>query len=451
MERRGRLSLAWRIGFAIVLVESVVLAVLGLIYTQRFAAAVDARVESQALLPGRLFNTGVLRFEAIADPETMQQVVGEQLVAGLIVSTAGVILLADHPAMVGRDVADVGLFDREALLSAAAAPSVQQREKSIIALTPIYATGQTTPQFFSYVEMDTSAALAEKTANLGLFITGSVGTLLATSFIIFLSFRLLVLRRLSRSVDALGRFEGGDLSSQVPVYRSRDEVFALEKGINSMAARVERTVAELSASLNRTEQTLEATVKVLANAVAIRDLYTEAHQRRVAELAVRIGERLSLSDDELKGLRVSAFLHDIGKIAVPVEILTKPKRLTGVEFSIIQNHPLVAYDILRDVPFPWPVARIIRQHHERLDGSGYPDGISGDAILVEARILAVADVVEAMTSDRPYRPGLGMDRALEEIKSKRCVAYDSRVVDACIAICSDPDFEFAERGSSITA
>ncbi|MGD9675205.1 MAG: HD domain-containing phosphohydrolase [Candidatus Bipolaricaulia bacterium] len=451
MERRGRLSLAWRIGLAIVLVESVVLSALGLVYTQRFAAAVDARVESQVLLPGRLFNAGVLRFETIADPKTMQEVVGERLVSGLIIGTTGIVLLADDLTMVGQHVADIGLLDQEALRSAAAAPSVQQRENSIGALTPIYAAGQTTPQFFSYVQMDTSAALAEKAANLRLFVTGSVGTLLATSLILFLSLRLLILRRLNRSVAALGRFEGGDLSSRVPVSRSRDEVSALEKGINSMATRVERTVTELGASLTRTEQTMEATVEVLSNTAAIRDLYTEAHQRRVADLALRIGQRLSLSGDELKGLRISALLHDIGKIAVPVEILTKSKRLTEVEFSIIQDHPLVAHDILRDVPFPWPVARTIRQHHERLDGSGYPDGISGDAILVEARILAVADVVEAMTSDRPYRPGLGMDRALEEIKSKRCVAYDARVVDACVAICSDPDFEFAEPGWSIAA
>ena len=451
MERRSRLSLAWRIGFAILLVESAVLVVLGLIYTQRFARAVDARVEAQVLLPGRLFNAGVLGFEAIADPETMQQVIGERLDVGLIVSTTGVVLLAVDPAMIGRQASDIDLLDRELLLQAVDAPTVWLRERSVTAVTPIYAAGQATPQFFSYVRMDTSSALAEKGANLRLFITGSLAALLATSLIIFLSFRLLVLRRLGQSVDALRRFEGGDLSSRVRVSRARDEVSSLETGINSMAARVEETVSQLAASLDRTEQILETTVKVLASTAAARDPYTEAHQRRVAELAVKIGERLSLSDDALKGLRVSAFLHDIGKIAVPVEILTKSKHLTEVEFSIIKSHPVVAYDILRDVQFPWPVASIIRQHHERLDGSGYPDRISGDAMLLEARILAVADVVEAMTSDRPYRPGLGMDKALAEIQSKKAVAFDGRAVEACIAICSDPSFKFSERAWSIAA
>ena len=451
MKHRVRLSLAWRIGFAILLVESSVLAVLGLIYTQRFARAVDARVEAQALLPGRLFNAGVLGFEAIADPETMQQVIGERLDVGLIVSTTGVVLLAVDPTIIGRQAADIDLLDRELLLQTVEAPTVWLRESSVTAVTPIYAAGQTTPQFFSYVRMDTSSALAEKEANLRLFMTGSLAALLVTSLTIFLSFRLLVLRRLGQSVDALRLFEGGDLSSRVRVSRARDELSALETGINSMAAQVEETVSQIAASLERTEQVLETTVKVLASTAAARDPYTEAHQRRVAELAVKIGTRLSLSDDELKGLRVSAFLHDIGKIAVPVEILTKSKHLTEVEFSIIKSHPVVAYDILRDVQFPWPVACIIRQHHERLDGSGYPDGISGDAILTEARILGVADVVEAITSDRPYRPGLGMDKALDEIKSKQSVAYDARVVEACVEVCSDPDFSFSEGAWSIAA
>jgi putative nucleotidyltransferase with HDIG domain len=353
------------------------------------------------------------------------------------------------PTLVGRQATDVELLDRELLAEATSTPVVREQGGGVTAVTPIHAAGQTTPQFFSYVRIDTSTAVGEKQDNIRLVVTGSLAALLATSLIIFLSFRALVLRRLSGSVGALGRLEGGNLSSRVRVSRTRDELSDLEMGINSMAARVQETVSDLAASLNRTEQVLETTVKVLASTAAARDPYTEAHQRRVAELAVKIGAQLSLSDDELKGLRVSAFLHDIGKIAVPVEILTKPKHLTEVEFSLIMSHPAVAYDILRDVQFPWPVARIIRQHHERLDGSGYPDAVSGDGILLEARILAVADVVEAMTSDRPYRPGLGMDKALAEIQSKRAVAFDDRVVQACIEICSEPGFRFAERSWSI--
>jgi len=445
LERRSRLSLAWRIGLSILLVEGAVLAGLGFVYTSRFADAVDARVEAQALLPGRLFNTGVLGFESISDAGIMEKVIGERLDVGLIVNAAGTILLSMDASLVGRQASDIDFVDQGLLLQAAAGPALQHREGIVTAVTPIYAADQSAPRFISYVEIDTSGALAEKRRNRDLFIGGSFATLLVTSLIIFLSFRLLVLRRLNRAVDALGRFEGGNLSARVVASRTGDEVSVLESGINSMAARIEKTVAQLAASLDRTERTFDATVQVLATTAATRDPYTEAHQRRVAELSAKIGERLSLSAEQMKGLRVSAFLHDIGKISVPTEILTKPKRLTDIEFSLIKSHPVVAYDILRRVDFPWPVATIVRQHHERLDGSGYPDGISGDDILLEARILGVADVVEAMTTDRPYRAGLGMERALAEIRSKRSVAYDARVVDACLEICGDPHFRFTER------
>jgi putative nucleotidyltransferase with HDIG domain len=151
---------------------------------------------------------------------------------------------------------------------------------------------------------------------------------------------------------------------------------------------------------------------------------------------------MGLSEDQISGLRLAGLVHDIGKTRVPVEILTNPLKLSGAEFSIIKTHPLVGYDILKTIDFPQPIAKIVYQHHERMDGSGYPDGISGDDIMLEAKILAVADVVEAMSSHRPYRPAIGLDKALLEISEKKGILYDSKAVEACLEICSEKEFKF---------
>ncbi len=143
---------------------------------------------------------------------------------------------------------------------------------------------------------------------------------------------------------------------------------------------------------------------------------------------------MGFSIDIIDGIRMTGVIHDIGKIAVPAEILSKPAKLTDIEFSLIKMHPQAGYDILKEIEFPWPVARVILQHHERMDGSGYPHGLTGESILMEARILAVADVVEAIASHRPYRPALGIDRSLEEIIQKKGILYDPDVVDACLMI-----------------
>ncbi|HLS98296.1 MAG: response regulator [Porticoccaceae bacterium] len=185
------------------------------------------------------------------------------------------------------------------------------------------------------------------------------------------------------------------------------------------------------------ERTLEGTIHTVGMAVEARDPYTAGHQRRVAELSAAIARRMGLDDKRIQGVRLGAMIHDIGKIAVPTDILTKPGRLTDIEYRLVQDHPVTGYRILADVEFPWPVADIAHQHHERLDGSGYPQGLKGEDICLEARIVAVADVIESMVSHRPYRPALGLDAALAEIRTRRGERYDPQVVDACLRVIDD--------------
>jgi putative nucleotidyltransferase with HDIG domain len=173
-----------------------------------------------------------------------------------------------------------------------------------------------------------------------------------------------------------------------------------------------------------------------------RDPYTAGHQHRVANLAAAIANEIGLSEEQIDGVRMASVIHDLGKIHVPAEILSRPGRLTENEFSIIKTHPQTGYDILKTEEFPWPVAQIVLQHHERMDGSGYPSSLSGEEILLEARILAVADVVEAMASHRPYRPALGIDKALEEISKNKGVLYDAKVADACLRLFTEKGFKF---------
>ena len=198
---------------------------------------------------------------------------------------------------------------------------------------------------------------------------------------------------------------------------------------------IQRYVAQL-------ENAFMSTVEVATTMGEMRDPYTAGHQRRVAEIAVAVGAELGFDARRQEGLRVAGYLHDLGKIRVPSEILSKPGRLSPAEFQLVQGHAQASHDVLKGVEFPWPVAQIALQHHERMDGSGYPQGLKGEAILLEARIVAVADVIEAMSSHRPYRPGLGIDKALAEIERGRGGSYDTEVVDACLRL-------FRERGFSI--
>jgi PAS domain S-box-containing protein len=179
---------------------------------------------------------------------------------------------------------------------------------------------------------------------------------------------------------------------------------------------------------------LEGSIEAIAMTLEMRDPYTAGHQQRVSKLACAIAEEMDLPQHQIDGLRIAGLIHDLGKVTIPAEILSKPSKLTDTEFSIIKNHPQVAYDILVKIDFPWPVADIVLQHREYLDGSGYPRGLERKDILLEARILTVADVVEAMASHRPYRPALGVDIALDEIKFGRGTRFDPKVVDACLAI-----------------
>jgi PAS domain S-box-containing protein/putative nucleotidyltransferase with HDIG domain len=190
------------------------------------------------------------------------------------------------------------------------------------------------------------------------------------------------------------------------------------------------------------QQSLEQSIKTIAATVEARDPYTAGHQNRVSELAVAIGQEMNLSEKQIHGIRLAAIIHDLGKIHIPAEILSKPGKLSAIEFMLIKTHPQEGYNILKEVKFPWPIADIILQHHEKIDGSGYPQGLKGDEILLEAKIICVADVVEAMSSHRPYRASLGMEPSLEEIKRGRGSLYDPAVVDACLKLFEEKRFSF---------
>ena len=193
----------------------------------------------------------------------------------------------------------------------------------------------------------------------------------------------------------------------------------------------------------RLEQTLAQTVSAMAAVTEMRDPYTAGHQKRAADLANAIAGEMGLNGPQIQALNFAAMTYEIGKIQIPAEILSRPGRLNKTERDLINIHPQAGYDILKEIDFPWPIAQIVLQHHERLDGSGYPQGLKGDEILLEARIIAVADVVEAMFSHRPYRPALGVDAALAEIIANKGVLYDPAVVDACVRLFRERGFSFA--------
>jgi len=198
---------------------------------------------------------------------------------------------------------------------------------------------------------------------------------------------------------------------------------------------------ELEQSFENLKKVMHSTVKAIAMTVEKRDPYTSGHQHRVSALARAIAEEIGLSEDQTEGLYMAAAIHDIGKISLPAEILAKPVQLSSIELSLIQAHAQAGYDILKGVEFPWPIAEIVLQHHERMNGSGYPQGLSGDGILLEARIIGVSDVVETMASHRPYRPSIGMDKALEEIIQNKGALYDAQVVDACLTVFNQKGFK----------
>ena len=194
---------------------------------------------------------------------------------------------------------------------------------------------------------------------------------------------------------------------------------------------------ELKKSSDKIKTNINGTIHAMAMTVEMRDPYTAGHQRQVADLASAIAEKMGIPREQIDSIHLAGTIHDIGKMQVPTEILNKSGKLTKLEFDMIKTHPQAGYDILKTIEFQWPIAEFVLQHHERMDGSGYPSGLSGNEILIEARILSVADVVDAMVPHRPYRPALGIERAREEISNNRDVLYDSDVVNACLSIIAD--------------
>jgi len=201
---------------------------------------------------------------------------------------------------------------------------------------------------------------------------------------------------------------------------------------------------DLQESFNTMRKALGQTVQALSLALEVRDHYTAGHHRRVSDLARAIASLMGFTRDRIDGIRIAGSIHDIGKISIPSEILSKPATLTAIKFKLIKTHPQMGYDILKNIDFPWPVAMAVYQHHERINGSGYPSGITDKNIILEAKILAVADVVEAMSSHRPYRRAIGTDIAIDEIKKNSCILYDKNVVDACCVLFREKGYLFKD-------
>jgi putative nucleotidyltransferase with HDIG domain len=239
----------------------------------------------------------------------------------------------------------------------------------------------------------------------------------------------------------------------------REEKLRLEMENRRYQQHLERIVEERTAELYVTNkelhlvnETLRKSIDGIVQAISLtiekRDPHTAGHQFRVAALAKKIAEEMNLSSEAINGISVAGVLHDIGKTTIPAELLVKPERLTPEEFMLVKRHPVAGWEILKNISFPWPIDKIVLQHHERLDGSGYPDGIKSGDMLIEAKVLAVADVVEAMSQHRTYRPALSIETALEEIASKKDAHYDPDVVEACIRLFREKGFKFPEPGTS---
>jgi GAF domain-containing protein len=263
----------------------------------------------------------------------------------------------------------------------------------------------------------------------------------------FLSVAALPLRSGDKAIGALMLYSGE------PGFFDDDHLLLLEdmaSEISYALTRFEREAAhsnveeERERALKNMQKALQDSIHAIAYALEMRDPYTAGHQRQVAQIATAIGREMALPEMMIEGLHFGSLIHDLGKISLPAEILTRPRRLTSLEMQMMQTHPQAGYDIIQGIDYPWPVAEMVLQHHERMDGSGYPNGLKGEDIPLEARIVAVADVVDAMTSHRPYRAGLGIGKALEEIERNRGTYYDPLVVDACLRLFREKGFKYTD-------
>ena len=213
-------------------------------------------------------------------------------------------------------------------------------------------------------------------------------------------------------------------------------------GLEEVKLNYKQVDKELKQTYKKLQKIIEDTANIITKVVETRDPYSTGHQQRVSKLATVIAREMKLPQDKIEGAKIASLVHDIGKVNLPTEIISKPSKLVEVEFNLIKNYPKVGYDILRKVDFPWPIAEIVLQHQEKIDGSGYPRGLKGDEICVEAKILGVANVVEAMSSYKSYRPALSIDEALAEIVKNKNILFDPEVVDTCIKLFKEKDFKF---------
>ncbi len=239
------------------------------------------------------------------------------------------------------------------------------------------------------------------------------------------------------------RKDGSKIWVSINMHAVRDDQGKIlyYQGIDQDITDKKRIETERQENIERLRSSLGATINAMAVTVETRDPYTAGHQRRVADLARAIASEMNLSSDQVDGIRMASMIHDIGKISIPSEILAKPTKLTELEFNLIKTHSQSGYDILKNINFPSPVAQIILEHHERVNGSGYPNGLKGDQILLESQVLAVADVIEAMASYRPYRPSLGIETALKEIEKNKGILYNNIAVDVCLKLFREKDFQ----------
>lgn len=271
-------------------------------------------------------------------------------------------------------------------------------------------------------------------------LNGSIMVILLFPVVYFFLFRPLALSVVERDL-AQEELQKARVELEERVKKRTNDLTIANNFLQNEIAERKRMEDALQHSLGNLRQTMGGIIQTLVLTVEARDPYTAGHQRRVSNLARTIASEMELSREEIEGVRLAGIIHDLGKLSIPIQVLKKAGPLSTDEYDLIKTHTRVAFDILKTIDFPWPIAQIVFQHHERMNGSGYPLGISGEDILVEARILAVADVIEAMTSYRHYRPPFPLATALEEISTNKGILYDSKVVEACLTIFNEKGFK----------